>query len=313
MFKTTRLLASCIVMAVSACAFAHAEPTKLTIATEGAFAPYNLTKPNGTLDGYKVELGLHLCKTMGAECTFVAQAFDGVIPALNAGKFDAAMTGMSMTPERQEVADFSIAYGRVPQAFATLDISPLVNLKHAGETCSLATDEAGAQKAIDDIRDDPKGKVVGVQTASIGGTLVKQFLDGDGTIREYNTTQEHDLDLKAGRADLVAASLAYFTAVKKKPGFEHVRIVGPHFQGGLLGPGIGAAFPKGDTALKAKFDDAIKVAIEDGTVKSLSRSGSVSISRRAEWVLATAHTSRLRRTWSGEAVSTSFAAPCRQL
>jgi len=270
MMKTIKLLTSCIAMSVAACTFAMAEPTKLTIATEGAFPPYNLTKSDGTLDGYDVELGMHLCKTIGVECTFVAQAFDGVIPALNAGKFDAVMAGMSMTPKRQEVVDFSISYGRVPQAFATLDNSPLVNLKHAGETFSMATDEAGAQKAINDIKGDLKGKVVGVQISSIGSMLVKHFLDGEVTIREYKTTEEHDLDLKAGRVDFVAASIAYLTAVQKKPGFEHVKIVGPHFQGGLLGPGIGIAFRKGDTELKAKFDEAIKTAIADGTVKSLS-------------------------------------------
>jgi octopine/nopaline transport system substrate-binding protein len=270
MIKKAGLMASCVVMAVAIGSFAHADTMKVTIATEGAFPPYNLTKPDGTLDGYEIELGKQLCKTMGAECTFVAQPFDGVIPALNAGKFDAAMTGMSMTPKRQQVVDFSESYGRVPQAFAALDTSPLVNLKHADETYPLATDEAGAQKAIDDIRDDLKGKVVGVQTASIASMLIKHFLDGDVTIREYKTTEEHDLDLKAGRIDFTTASIAYLTAIQKKPGFEHVKIVGPHFQGGLLGPGIGVAFRKGDTALKAKFDEAIKVAIQDGTIQSLS-------------------------------------------
>lgn len=270
MLKTIKLLASSIAIAAASCAMAQAEPLKLTIATEGAFPPYNLTKPDGTLDGYEVELGMHLCKTMGAECTFVAQSFEGVIPALNAGKFDAAMTGMSMTPKRQEAVGFSVSYGRVPQAFAALDTSPLVNLKHAGETYPLATDEAGAQKAIDDIEDDLKGKTVGVQVASIGSILVKHYLADDVTIREYKTTEEHDLDLKAGRVDFVAASIAYLTAVQKKPGFEQLKIVGPHFQGGMLGPGIGVAMRKGDTALKAKFDEAIKAATADGTIKSLS-------------------------------------------
>lgn len=270
MIKAMTLLVSYIAIATASGAVAQADPLELTIATEGAFPPYNLTKPDGTLDGYEVELGLHLCKTMGAKCTFVAQAFDGVIPALNAGKFNAAMTGMSMTPKRQEVVDFSTSYGRVPQAFAVLDTSPLVGLKHAGKTYPLATDEAGAQRAIDDIKGDLSGKTVGVQVASIGSVLVNHFLKDDVTIREYKTTEEHDLDLKAGRVDFVAASIAYLTAVQKKPGFEHLRIVGPHFQGGMLGPGIGVAFRKGDTALKARFDEAIKTAIADGTIKALS-------------------------------------------
>lgn len=263
------ILASCVAAVISFGA-AQAETKSLTIATEGGFAPYNLTRADGTLDGYEVELGQHLCKTMGVECTFVAQAFDGIIPALNAGKFDAVMAGMSMTPKRREVVDFSISYGRVPQAIAVLNDSPLVNLAHDGKTFSLATDEAGAQKAIDDIKGDLEGKVVGVQTASIGSILLKHFLDGVVTVREYKTTEEHDLDLKAGRVDFVVASIAYLTAVHKKPGFDAVKVVGPHFQGGLLGPGIGVAIRKDDTELKAKFDAAIEAAIADGTVKTLA-------------------------------------------
>lgn len=268
--KKIKLLASCFVLAASISGAAKAEIKQITIATEGAFAPYNLTRADGQLDGYDIELGKHLCDTMKIECTFVAQPFDSSIPALNAGKFDAIMSGMSKTPKREKAIDFSVAYGRLPQAFAALDSSPLVNLKHAGETFSLATDMEGAQKAIDDIKPDLKGKVVGVNTSTIAGLLVKHFLADDVTIREYKTADEHDLDLKAGRVDFIVSSIAYLTALQKKPGFEHVKIVGPHFQGGLLGPGIGVGFRKGEPELKEKFDVAINQAIADGTVKTLS-------------------------------------------
>lgn len=54
---------------------AHAEEkwTKITIATEGAFRPYNFTKPDGSLDGYEVDLYKDLCARMKVECTMVAQ------------------------------------------------------------------------------------------------------------------------------------------------------------------------------------------------------------------------------------------------
>ena len=69
--------------------------------------PYNLTKPDGTLDGYEIELAHYLCNHMKIECKIVAQSFDGMIPALNAGKFDAIMAGMSATEKREKVIDFS--------------------------------------------------------------------------------------------------------------------------------------------------------------------------------------------------------------
>lgn len=270
MKKNIKFLAASFILAAALSSQANAETKAITIATEGAFAPYNLTRADGQLDGYDVELGRHLCKAINIDCTFVAQPFDSSIPALNAGKFDAIMSGMSKTPKRAEVIDFSEAYGRLPQAFAALDTSPLVNLKHAGETFSLATNEAGAQQAIDDIKPDLKGLVVGVNTSTIAGLLVKRFLADEVTIREYKTADEHDLDLKAGRVDFIVSSIAYLTALQKKPGFEHVKIVGPHFQGGLLGPGIAIGFRKGEPELKDKFDEAILVAIKDGTIKTLS-------------------------------------------
>ena len=106
---------------------AHAEEkkwTKITIATEGAFRPYNFTKPDGSLDGYEVDLYKDLCARMKVECTMVAQPFDSIIPALNAGKFDAIMAGLTATPKREETISFSVSYGLTPQTFATLKDSP---------------------------------------------------------------------------------------------------------------------------------------------------------------------------------------------
>src|SRR3712207_1014198 len=91
--------------------------TKVRIATEGAFAPWNFTRPDGTLDGFEVELQRDLCRRMKVECTLEAQSFDGIIPALNAGKFDAIMAGMSATPKREAVMAFTEAYGTTGQTF----------------------------------------------------------------------------------------------------------------------------------------------------------------------------------------------------
>ena len=62
---------------------------KIKIATEGAYAPWNFTNAAGKLEGFEVDLANDLCKRMKAECEIVAQDWDGIIPALNAKKFDA--------------------------------------------------------------------------------------------------------------------------------------------------------------------------------------------------------------------------------
>lgn len=244
--------------------------TKITIATEGAFPPYNLTKPDGTLDGYEIELAHYLCAHMKVECTIVPQAFDGMIPALDAGKFDAIMAGMSATEKRKEAIDFSISYGSTGQAFAAVKGSDLENLPLKGELFSLATNEAGARKAAEDLKPLLEGKTIGVQTASIAARFVDEYLKDAVAVREYKTTEQHDLDLVAGRVDLVMASMGYLMTAVEKPGNADMAIVGPRFQGGMLGAGSSVGLRKSDPELKALFDDAITAAKADGTIKRLS-------------------------------------------
>ncbi|MBX4892415.1 transporter substrate-binding domain-containing protein [Rhizobium bangladeshense] len=245
--------------------------THVTIATEGAFRPWNFTKADGSLDGYEIELIKYLCAHMKIECTTVIQPFDGMIPALNAGKFDVIISGMSATAKREEVIAFSDSYGTTGQTFAALKDSPVANLPLKGEVFSLATDEAGAVAALKQIEPLLKGKTIGVQTASIAATFLDKYLKGVVDVREYKTTEQHDLDLKAGRVDLVMASMAYLSTAAAKPGNEDLIVTGPRFQGGMLGRGSSVGLRKEDMNLKAMFNDAIAAAKADGTIVNLSQ------------------------------------------
>src|ERR1700732_1456139 len=80
---------------------------KVVIATEGAYMPFNGHSPDGKLIGFEIDLGNNLCERMKITCEVVAQDWDGIIPGLTAGKYDAIMDGMSITAKRQEVIDFS--------------------------------------------------------------------------------------------------------------------------------------------------------------------------------------------------------------
>lgn len=244
--------------------------TAVRIASEGAFAPYNFTKPDGTLDGYEIELAKILCERMKVTCTMEAQAFDGMIPALNAGKFDAIMAGMSATAKREEAIAFSIGYAATPQTFATFKSSPLAKMPHDGQVLSLTTDEEGAKKAIEDLRPVLKGKAIGVQGSTIGLNFLEKYMKNMVEIREYKTMEQHDLDLNAGRVDLIIASLAYLTGAAKKPENKELAIVGPRFVGGVIGRGTSVGLRKSDPELKAMFDKAIQSAKDDGTITGLS-------------------------------------------
>lgn len=272
--KLARLIKALFVsVTMLASVSAHAEDkkwTQITIATEGAFRPYNFTNADGSLDGYEIELSKYLCAQMKIECTVVAQPFDGMIPALNAGKFDAIMAGMSATPKREEVISFSTSYGITPQTFAVLKSSPLATMPHSGEVFSLTNNEAGALEAIKEITPLLDGKAIGVQTSAIAVSLLDKYFKDVMDVREYKTTDQHDLDLKSGRVDLVIASQSYLSSAIAKPGNEDIVITGPRFQGGVLGKGVAVGLRKDDAELKAMFDAAIETAKADGTIKALA-------------------------------------------
>jgi len=250
-------------------------PSEIRIGTEGAFAPYNFMRPDGTPDGFEIELAQHLCETIKVKCSFIIQPFDGIIPALNAGKFDAIMAGLTNTPKRAEIVDFSISYSFTPQVFATLKGSGLENLPHTGESALISHEGTGADheaalKMIEDVKVAIKDKTMGVQTATLSLQLLEGYFTDALNIREYKTTEQHDLDLTSERVDLISASQGYMTMLAGKPGFEDVVMTGPFWKGDFLGKGVGIGLRKGDTALKAAFDKAIEEAKQDGTIKRLS-------------------------------------------
>jgi octopine/nopaline transport system substrate-binding protein len=270
-----RAAISCLVLffAIAVCSIARAEEkkwTKVVIATEGGYAPYNLTRPDGSLDGFEVDLAHVLCAEMKVECTIVAQSFDGMIPALNAGKFDAIMAALSATKKRAETIDFSTSYGDTGQTFATLKDGPLVDLPGKGQVFSLDSNASGAEAAIEALKPFLKGKTVGVQGAATVARFADEYFKDVADIREYQTTEQHDLDLVAGRVDLLMASTGYLKTMAKKPGNEDVVLTGPRFFGGLFGKGSSVGLRKSDPELKAMFNEAIAAAKADGTVKRLS-------------------------------------------
>ncbi len=82
----------------------------LRIATEGAYAPFNYTNADGSLGGFDVDIANALCEDMQVKCEIVAQDWDGIIPGLKAGKYDAIVAAMSVTPERSQQVSFSDPY-----------------------------------------------------------------------------------------------------------------------------------------------------------------------------------------------------------
>ncbi|WP_262266544.1 lysine/arginine/ornithine ABC transporter substrate-binding protein [Microvirga yunnanensis] len=268
--NTLGILGAVTLSVLAAANGAAAQEKTVKIATEGAYAPWNFTGAGGKLEGFEIDLADDLCARMKVKCEIVAQDWDGIIPALQAKKYDAIMAGMTITDKRKEVINFSIPYADTPSVFLTAKNSPLAKLPGTGQAFNLSTQQAAAEKAIEDLKPLLKGTSIGVQTSTIQATFADKYLKGTAEIREYKTTEQHDLDLAAGRIDAVFAGAAQIIGTLAKPDFKDYAVVGPSLTGGLLGAGIAVGLRKDETDLKKAFDEAIQSAIKDGTIQKLS-------------------------------------------
>jgi len=225
------------------CAAVHqaaADGAPLRIGTEGAYPPFEYRDASGTMKGLDVEIGTALCAEMKVTCTFVPQDFDGLIPALKAGKIDLIISSLSMTADRAKVIDFTKPYYNSASQF--------VALKSSG------------------ITDDPatlKGKTVAVQSGSIHQSYMEQALP-DISEKVYNTVQDAELDLEAGRVDAMLADklLMYdwVTKVGIPKGYDYV---GKPVTGPLVSSQVGIAVKKGNTALAQSLNAAIDQLLAD--------------------------------------------------
>ncbi|MEK1925016.1 MAG: transporter substrate-binding domain-containing protein [Rhizobium giardinii] len=240
----------------------------VTITLEGAYAPWNITNADGSLGGFEPELAKVLCEKAKVECTLVASDWDGMIPALNAGKFDVIMDALSITEERKQVIDFTVPYAATPAAFATAQDSPVANAAGTGAAVKMTPGQTG-MKEIEALKETFKGKTIGIQAATVYAKFVYDNFGDSATIREYKTGADRDLDLQSGRIDLGFDDAVYFTSAFKAANGA-LAFTGPEITGSIWGEGEGLGIRKADTDLRDKFSEAIKSALADGTVKALS-------------------------------------------
>lgn len=264
-------IAACAgLLALAAGLPADAQQRRVRIATEGAYAPWNLTDSAGKLVGFEIDLGNEICKRQNLQCEFVAQAFDGIIPALQAGRFDAIMAGMSITDRRLETIDFTRPYAGTPSVFAVPKNSALAKIGTSTDRVMMAEETPVRAAAIEKVRNDFRGKTIGVQRATIQERFLNEFMQGVVTVRLYDSNENLLLDLNAGRVDAGFASYSFWLPAMEKDTGKNLQMVGAGYSGGLFGRGVGIGVRKGDAETLKLFDAGLASAKADGTVKALA-------------------------------------------
>jgi len=242
--------------------------TNVKVGIEGAFPPWNLMDSSGKLAGFDVDLINDLCKRAKVDCELIAGEWNAMIPSLNSGKFDLVMT-LGINDKRRQVVDFTVPYASGVASFLLLKDGPVSPLPMTDERLNL-NDKAKADPVMAEIGKALKGKTVGVVQSTSQEQLINAYFGPDVTVRAYKNSGERDLDLKAGRIDAGFDSGVYETSVLAKPGNDDLMMSGPLVKGAMLATEVALGMRKGETELKAKFDDAIKQAAKDGTIKQLS-------------------------------------------
>lgn len=226
---------------------ANAQET-LRIGTEGAYPPFNNLTSDGKLVGFDIDIANALCEEMKVKCEFVTQDWDGIIPALQAGKFDAIIASMSITDERKQKVDFTHKYYNTPSAI----VAP------------KDTTIKGVTK------EDLAGKTLGAATSTTHYNYAEKTYT-DTTLKGYPTSQEFLLDIANGRLDAVTDDVSVLEEWLKTTDGACCKVVGmitpvPE----IHGEGAGIAVRKGETSLAEKFNAAIDAIRKSGKYKEIN-------------------------------------------
>jgi len=118
--KKLLVLSLILMTLLSGCNPTAAEKEELTVLVSADYPPYESIDTNGKFVGFDIEFGELVAEEMGVTFKWVDTAFAGIIGALQAGTGDLAISGMSVTPEREESVDFSQIYKEEGGAFTVL-------------------------------------------------------------------------------------------------------------------------------------------------------------------------------------------------
>lgn len=184
---------------------------------------------------------------MKATCTLVQQEWDGMIPALNAKKFDIIVASMTITEERKKAVDFTNPYYDVPSRWVA----------KAG-TFTEASPASLKGKKIIVLRNSPRAKYV-----------QENFKDSEVLLVAKET--DVYLELAAGRGDIaLGSSVVSGEAFLKKPEGKGFAQVGQPITIGA-GGGVGIALRQSEDQLRDRLNAALAAIRSNGVYDGLAK------------------------------------------
>lgn len=208
------------------------------VGIDGEYPPYSYIEADGTALGFDVDSIRWIAEKKGFDVKFQPMAWDGIIPALQAGKIDMVYSGMTITDERKEMVSFSNPYWKVNQSVAVYKES---------------------EKTMDEFM---AGKLImGAQRGTTGAfwvedNLIRTGLMPVGNLKLYDSFPDAVLDLQNKHLDaIIYDTPPLLDAIAGKP----VILIGDID----TGEDIGVAVRKVDTELLATINDGLSQLMND--------------------------------------------------
>ncbi len=122
--------------------FTTVEPGKLHMSTNAAFPPYEMLTAAGDFEGIDVEVADAIAQKLGLELVVDDMGFDAALTAVQTGKSDIAMAGITVRPDRAEVMDFSDSYATGIQVIIVKEGSPIETVDDLANAEMIGCQEA---------------------------------------------------------------------------------------------------------------------------------------------------------------------------
>ncbi|MGO4436674.1 ABC transporter substrate-binding protein [Rhizobium sp. RAF56] len=239
-FTRRNLLALAAVVGIAGGASGAYAADTLNVGSYPSNPPFEYKADTGVFEGFEVDIVTEAAKRAGLTPEIADYGFQALFAATSSKRIDAAISSITITPERLKSQSFT-------QPYYDSDMG-------------VATTTASSIKGLDDL----KGKIVGVLSGSTGEKWAKEQKDAKGfsDIKGYNTQQDVLLDLTAGRVDAVISDVPGMQyAFKKMKGLEVRERIKTGEQYGLM--------MTKDSPMLPKINDAITAMKKDGTLQKI--------------------------------------------